>query len=53
MDSVPIIIGILAINVAVFLGGCVLALYRTWHEWRRTRRRPNVALRRPSHQSPR
>jgi hypothetical protein len=53
MDPVPIIIGILAINAAVFLAGCALALYRTLRDSHRARRRPNTALGRPSHLPPR
>jgi hypothetical protein len=56
MDPAPIILGILAINLAVFLAGCALAVYRTWREGHPTRRRPagpRPSLRHPSHQSPR
>jgi hypothetical protein len=56
MDPAPIILGILAINLAVFLAGCALAVYRTWREGHPAHRRPigsSPSLGRPSHQSPR
>ncbi len=56
MDPAPIILGILAINLAVFLAGCSLAVYRAFRESHPARRSRPVAptnLRRPSHQSPR
>lgn len=54
MDPATIILGILAINLAVFLAGCALALYRTWRERHPAHRRragTPPSLGRPSHQS--
>jgi hypothetical protein len=39
MDLTPIIVGVAAANVGVFLAGCVLAAYRTWREMYPVRRR--------------
>ena len=54
MDPAPIILGILAINLAVFLAGCALAAYRTWRDTRRPAdvRPPVRPVGRPSHQAP-
>jgi len=38
MDPAPIVLGILAINLSVFLAGCSLAAYRTWRESHPVRR---------------
>ena len=40
MDLGSIVAGILAVNVGVFLGGCALAVYRTWRESHPFHRRP-------------
>lgn len=39
MDPTPIAIGIVAINLGVFLAGCSLAAVRTWRESHPARRR--------------
>jgi hypothetical protein len=37
MDLTPIVLGVAAINLGVFLAGCLLALARTWREAHPTR----------------
>jgi len=52
MDPAPIALGVLAINLGVFLGGCVLAAYRIWredHPAPRHRSARRVPVSRPSH----
>lgn len=53
MDPAPVILIILAINLAVFLGGCTLAAYRTWRDAHPAHRRRTVRhhapVGRPSH----
>jgi hypothetical protein len=51
MDPAPIAIGVVAINLGVFLAGCALAAYRTWRESRPARRHraSHITAGRPSH----
>jgi hypothetical protein len=55
MDVTPIILGIAAINLGVFLAGCALAAFRTWREahpvGRRKTARRAVARVRADHRS--
>ena len=44
MDLTPIVLGVAAINLGVFLAGCALATYRTWRELP-TRRRAQARAR--------
>lgn len=42
MDLTPIIVGVAAVNVGVFLAGCALAAYRTWRDLQSRARRRRV-----------